>query len=208
MIETNNNNKADKNGNSIPTSLLIATQNLVRTYLQEAYSAYIYGRSSFFDHHNIDPKLIPRLQDLQPFEIDQFSLNYARTVLSSSKSDGLNININRALYGILERCNDNSLADRFLLAGASNFVMNEFFSMRSKECSLKRSQLGISTGSGRKSLPKEENILYEVAHQYDKALRETQCPRQALLNVHEETGHFIDIIFRLLEKNKEYQLQE
>ena len=208
MQEHNINDPRSKNGDSIPTSLLMATQNLVRAYLQEAYAAYIYGRNSFFEKHKIDPTLIPLIQNLQPFEIDQCSLNYARTILSSPHKDGLTININKALSGILIRCNENNLADRFLAAGASNTIMKEFFSIRAKECSLRRNRLGINTGTGRKSVPKEESLSYEMATKYDKALKETQCPRQALLSVHEETGHFIDTIFRLLEKNKEYQLQE
>ncbi len=202
------NTSLQKSDNSISSGLLIATQNLIRTYLQEAYAAYIYGRSSFFESHNIDPALIPQIQYLQPFEIDQFALNYARSVLASSASDGLRININKAMNGILARCNENNLADRFLVAGASNAVMKEFFSMRSKECSQRRERLGVSIGPGRKSYPHGEEVLYDIYTRYAKALKATKCPRQALLNVHEETGHFLDTIFRLLEKNKEYQLQE
>lgn len=204
----NKKNNLQKSDSSISSGLLIATQNLIRTYLQEAYSAYTYGRTSFFESHNIDPALIPQIQYLQPFEIDQFALNYARSVLSSSESDGLRININKAMNGILARCNENNLADRFLVAGASNAVMAEFFSIRSKECSLRRERLGVSIGRGRKSYPQGDEVLFDIFTRYDKALKETQCPRQSLLAVHEDTGHFIDTIFRLLEKDKEYQLQE
>lgn len=201
-------NSLQRSDASISSGLLIATQNLIRAYLQEAYTAYNYGRSSFFESHNIDPSLIPQIQYLQPFEIDQFALNYARSVLSSPESDGLKVNINKAMNGILARCRENNLADRFLAAGASNAVMAEFFSMRSKECRLRRERLGVSIGRGRKPYPQGDDVLFDIFTRYDKALKKNQCPRQALLSVHEETGHFIDTIFRLLEKNKEYQLQE
>ena len=193
---------------TVSTNLLYAAQNLIRTYVIDAYSAWVNGRTRFFDTHNINPKLVAQLKPLAPSDMDELCLNYARMVLAKpNPQSGQLIDINKILQTIIDRNDEADLADRFLLAGASNTLMMEYFGKRSKECSNSRSRLGLSLGRGRKADPKnEDHLLTEIYEKYELAMNDTRCPRQSLLRVYEETGHYIDYIHRVIKKNRELAL--
>lgn len=200
-VVRNDSNKQKKS--EVSQSVLYSTQQLVRTIVQEAYYAVQNGNTAFFETHDIDKDLISEINKLQPFELDQLAMNYARYTLSNQESSGIILNINEALTGIGQRSEENDLADRFLIAGASNSNMSQFFCMRSTECSQRRKRLGIKTGRGRKAQPKGDREIEKICQIYDENMNcpvNMKCPRRVLLKVHEDTGHYIDFIYSSIQK--------
>ena len=194
---------------SVSNHLLFAAQAFIRSYLMDAHQSYIMGRTRVFEVYNVDTRPLAALQTIEPSVLDELAMNYARMVLSSNVKKGraLQFDINHLLQALSDRVANSEMADKFLLAGASNLVMKEFFGKRSKECCQIRIRLGIKNGRGRKVDPKGDDIRYRVNRLFLKFLKETNCPRLSLLRVHEETGHYIDFIHRVVQSEKQYEYE-
>lgn len=185
--------------------LLYATQSMIRTYLIDICRNMIYGKSSrYLKRHNIVPELASKLYLLSAQEMEDLAASYARKLFSSPGDIPLNltINLNETLSLIQAKHEDSLQQLAFLKAGASNHLMEQHFGTRAMESRLLRTKYGIAVTPGRKTRPKGEDVRRLILTTHEGVMKETRCPRSALINTHLRTGHCVDFINQVV---TEYQ---
>ena len=187
-------------------ALVAAATGYIRQCILDAFLAHRNGRKSF-ESYGIDRDVIKQVAAFDPIELEELLYNYARSALMRSPTlANPDFEIDVLLINLVNHKNDKGMVDSYLLAGASNELMKTLFGSRASECANRRIALGIGTKRGRKTDKTATKTFHEVYDIYENAIKKIGCNRQALLNVHEETKLHIDILFRIVTSNNEFDL--
>lgn len=186
---------------AISNEMLFAAKGFLRTYIQDILTTLRRGQSMEpFLKQGISIESINILRSLNLEQIDNLTENYARKQLLSREQNGFNFEIHfTAMLSMLENHNDDAkLAREYLIAGASNEVMRNYFGMRAKECSLHRVELGIIRPPGRKARTTCHLLENQIIEAHDCAMKCDKCHLTALLSVHKNVGIPIDQCYQVV----------
>lgn len=197
---------ADKTEKVISNALVTAAAGLMRQCLLDAFHAHKNGRKGL-DGYGIDREVLKKFSSIDSIELEELLLNHARIMLARSNTlANVTFDLNALQNAIKNHHNDKSMMDSYLLAGASNSLIKKVFGRRSLESCHRRDALGIENKRGRKIEEPSKQEFHEAYNTYEKYLKQTGCKKVALLKVYDDTKLHIDLIFRIVTSNNDFDL--
>jgi len=182
----------------VPSGMVYGATMFLKEVVLAAMNAYRNHNLKFFEMHGIDRALVADIMSLDTWHIDELCRNHAHLLLKNNPG-GMplqNLDVNRFLQNQKQHIEDERMYRQYLVAGASNTLVADFFGKRASECAVTRSELGIKTCCGRKNEPKYPGVKDEVYSAYLEQMKELRDPRKAYLAVRDGTGHALDFIHK------------
>lgn len=197
----------ERSHDRVSSALISAATGYIRQLIHDASIDHRNGRGKSFGRFGVSREIIKQVETLSPIELEEALYSYARSALMRSPTlANPDFEIDVLLTKLINHNNDKGMLDSYLLAGASNELMKLLFGTRPSECAKRRIFLGIETKPGRKTEKASNKTVLDVYDKYESALKIDSCKKQALLKIHEDTKLHIDMIFRIVTSNNEFDI--
>jgi len=184
----------------VSQQVLACTQQLLMAYFSSSINAHNEGERAFFEKYGIDRELVAQVEGVSIYRIER-ACNYNARKLVNNPSAEIGPCMNAMLRALVADLEEEQLVDAFIKAGASNPILAENFGLRACAIKARREALGIVIKTGRRSdrLGKTDmETWHKVSNAYYKLIKTATDTRRVWLQVAEETGESLDLVYRAI----------